>query len=805
MSARAMVVFAGTALAVVGSFAPLASAQRVLTNFSAWSLPLPTLEANWNGNTPTHDATGVTGTTTTASGVLYNFRGRSFVNPAGAGGDFSFTSRVPRRSFTVARNADIYVPLLMDFRAILGGNAGNPGGNNSQLLINWRAELWQEATAGTGDWAYSNQFRSASEFFNGPTDAVNPINVQRTRTVMTRFDGVAASPRQYQLRFYLDVSGTTQDDFGNNGVNGSFVEVRADDSNPNTGFSNGLFMSIAATPAGYNGDSRARVKADATRAAFGIDGAGTVASGRARVAILEPGTSFSHGSLAGGRFSLLDNGTATERLDEHALATTSIVAGQDANTGRAGIAPGAQVVSASISDYAGTLATLNAVRTHYGAGTPVAVNYSASDGGMTVQSLDRFINDNQRITFVGAAGNEQESGPDTPNFIGNVEQPNYARNIIAVGALDSAMQRPASFSSESGSVFNALPHIMAPGEYVLSAAARDQDNDGQRTDYTRVFTGGDWKFRGGAVVGAVNGTSFATPHVTGAVALLHDYAAKNDARFDADSTDHRVMKAVLLAGADRWSVRRRDGSAWTQLGNTGAGVAGDPRLIDRSLDSQLGAGVLDTFAATSIFAAGEVRAADDNTARNFQISAPAGRPSGFWDRETVGAKSGGIDGTVDYFLPTTIFAGIGGGGTEQVSMTAGFNWLRACLTWDQVSDGTTYTDLANLELRLYADRIDGNTFLPGFDPNNPNADILLAQTTLDGENVRLMDLGDFQKTLTREGNAADVLGGWSFYLQVRNLSDTATTYGLAVTFIPTPTGAAMLMVAGVVAAGRRRR
>jgi hypothetical protein len=58
------------------------------------------------------------------------------VNPAGAGGDFTFTSRVPRRSFTVARNADIYVPLLMDFRAILGGHAGNPGGNNGQLLIN---------------------------------------------------------------------------------------------------------------------------------------------------------------------------------------------------------------------------------------------------------------------------------------------------------------------------------------------------------------------------------------------------------------------------------------------------------------------------------------------------------------------------------------------------------------------------------------------------------------------------------------------------------------------------------------------
>ena len=91
----------------------------------------------------------------------------------------------------------------------------------------------------------------------------------------------------------------------------------------------------------------------------------------------------------------------------------------------------------------------------------------------------------------------------------------------------------------------------------------------------------------------------------------------------------------------------------------------------------------------------------------------------------------------------------------------------------------------------------------GFDPGNPLADILIAQTTGAGENVRLLDLETINSFY--EIHAADqVLAGWSFYLQVTNLSTAATTYGLAISLIPAPSGAAVLAVLGVFAARRRR-
>jgi hypothetical protein len=207
-------------------------------------------------------------------------------------------------------------------------------------------------------------------------------------------------------------------------------------------------------------------------------------------------------------------------------------------------------------------------------------------------------------------------------------------------------------------------------------------------------------------------------------------------------------------------------------------------VVAQSLDSELGAGALSCVAALQQFQPDELNDSHTNTAQNRVFDTPLHTPtlSGntvingkFWDLERVQGATSPTDtnlpGTVDYLLGNIV------GGH-----------LRATLTWDNVGGA-----LEPLEMRLYHEGSDpGN--LPGFDPNNRNADTLLAETDLVGENVKLFDftVPDY----ANRGTTGD-------YLEVYNSQGTPTDYAIAVS-VPEPS-LVLIWVAGLGILGTRRR
>ncbi|MEN0109548.1 MAG: S8 family serine peptidase [Planctomycetota bacterium] len=124
--------------------------------------------------------------------------------------------------------------------------------------------------------------------------------------------------------------------------------------------------------------------------------------------------------------------------------------------------------------------------------------------------------------------------------------------------------------------------------------------------------------------GLRSGTSFATPHVTGASALLIELAESQIGTQPTDTWNdnalrHQVLKTVLMNSADKVAgtpqsprigmqrtIRRSDGGTWL----TGP-AANDPTV---PLDIELGAGHLNVGRAVTQFAAGEVELDANDTA-----------------------------------------------------------------------------------------------------------------------------------------------------------------------------------------------
>ena len=202
-----------------------------------------------------------------------------------------------------------------------------------------------------------------------------------------------------------------------------------------------------------------------------------------------------------------NRGHITSQSD-HGTHTMGTLVGVEADgANQIGVAPGARWIAAKVFDDEG-----NAYDTWIHDGfqwclaptdlrgqnpDPTKAPHIVSNSWGDSNSLDdSFVQDVQAWRAAGifstwAAGND---GPDT----GTISSPASYPGVLAIGAVDSG-DRIAGFSSRGPGVAGTLkPDLVAPGVGIRSSIA------------------------GGGYEGTWNGTSMATPHVAGVVALMWD-------------------------------------------------------------------------------------------------------------------------------------------------------------------------------------------------------------------------------------------------------------------------------------------
>jgi thermitase len=187
----------------------------------------------------------------------------------------------------------------------------------------------------------------------------------------------------------------------------------------------------------------------------------------------------------------------------------TIAAPQDA-VGVAGVAPDARILPLRVLDASGSgsgSAVASAFDLAGRLGIPV-VNASLGSSGLSTAQRTA-INAHPNTLYVIAAGNDGHNNDTTPTYPCAIP----AANIVCVGATDNRDTR-ASFSNVGATSVD----LFAPGVGVLSTY--------------------------GAGYGSMSGTSMATPHVAGTLALM---------RQAAPTLSAAQLKQGVLDGADRVS------------------------------------------------------------------------------------------------------------------------------------------------------------------------------------------------------------------------------------------------------------
>ncbi|MEV1010093.1 S8 family serine peptidase [Streptomyces sp. NPDC049881] len=259
--------------------------------------------------------------------------------------------------------------------------------------------------------------------------------------------------------------------------------------------------------------------------AAGYDGEGVT------VAVLDTGISSTHPDVADhvvAAENFSDAADAEDR-DGHGTHVASTATGTGAHSGGTytGVAPGADLINAKVLDDTGSGWESDIVEGMQWAVDEGADIVSLSLGGTATPEVDPLeeavesLSASSDALFVIAAGNE---GPGA----GTVGSPGTAASALTVGAVDK-QDVLASFSSTGPTPGEGLvkPDVTAPGVDIAAAGAEGA----AIWDYGTPVTDG---------YVAISGTSMATPHVSGAAALL--------AQAHPDWTGQQI-KAALTSSA----------------------------------------------------------------------------------------------------------------------------------------------------------------------------------------------------------------------------------------------------------------
>lgn len=198
-----------------------------------------------------------------------------------------------------------------------------------------------------------------------------------------------------------------------------------------------------------------------------------------------------------------------------------------------GVAYGANLINAKFMD-GGTGTVSDAMKAidwaifnASGGGDVLSCSFGSnttSDDSPFALFMDAVVDD-LLVSVAVAAGNEGSSSQ-------TITDPGVAYNIITVGAMNDSNTNDtnddslATFSSRGPTVGGRIkPDIVAPGVSILSCNYNWENEPN--------FT-------------SKSGTSMATPHIAGALALLLDYGL----------SDPREMKALLINTAGDWGGSR---------------------------------------------------------------------------------------------------------------------------------------------------------------------------------------------------------------------------------------------------------